>query len=213
MSTLNQDHIQPEATTSSYHHGNLRETLLSEGLRRLEATSDGEVSLRELSRLIGVSANAVYRHFANKEALLTALAARGFEQLMTAQAEAVQSTPNAMQGFLTAGRVYVHFARQHPALFRLMYGRFAVTHRDEHLQMVAQLAYEGMRYCAANAYQLDMESEQSKIIAARAWSMVHGLSQLIIDGQFDRHADDLDALVERVIQIDLGASAPAREGR
>ncbi len=201
MSTLNQ--AESASAADSYHHGNLRETLLTEGLLRLESTSGGEVSLRELSRQVGVSANAVYRHFANKDALLTAMATRGFEQLITAQATAVQSTPDPKMGFLNAGKVYIHFARQHPALFRLMYGRFAVTHRDEQLQTMAQLAYEGMRYCAASAYQLDYDSEYTKTIAARAWSMVHGLSQLIIDGQFEHHSDNLDALIDRVIQIDL----------
>ena len=70
-------------------------------------------------------------------------------------------------------------------LFRLMYGRFVVSHDDENLKQLASLAYTGMLYAAAQALKLDVESREAKIVATKAWSVVHGLSHLIIDGQFD----------------------------
>lgn len=182
-----------------YHHGNLREALVLNGLALMEATGDTAFSLRELSRQVGVSANAAYRHFASKDDLLTAIAVYGFQQLVSAQAQAVQDSTNPRDGFLTAGVSYVRFARQHPALFRLMFGRFAVTHRNEELSAVAQLAYEGMRYSTALALNKALDDPSLMVLATQAWSLVHGLSHLIIDGQFDASTDDIDGLVGQVL--------------
>lgn len=182
VSTLKVENIDP---LSSYHHGNLREALLSKGLELLESSMDAKFSMRELTRTIGVSANSVYRHFANKEELLTALAIQGFQKLLEAQALAIQNASNSEKGFITAGRQYIHFAVQNPMLFRLMYGRFVVSHDDETLKQLANLAYVGMLYAAAQALKLDVESREAKMVATKAWSVVHGLSHLLIDGQFD----------------------------
>ncbi|HLU92147.1 MAG TPA: helix-turn-helix domain-containing protein, partial [Pedomonas sp.] len=64
-----------------YHHGNLQEELIATALEMLEAQAEGNISLRELARRVGVSPNAAYRHFPDKEALLAALAAEGFQRL------------------------------------------------------------------------------------------------------------------------------------
>ena len=182
VSTLKVKNID---SLSFYHHGNLREVLLSKGLELLESSIDASFSMRELTRKIGVSANSVYRHFASKEELLTALAIQGFQKLLEAQALAIQKASNSEKGFITAGHQYIHFAVQNPMLFRLMYGRFVVSHDDENLKQLASLAYTGMLYAAAQALKLDVESREAKIVATKAWSVVHGLSHLIIDGQFD----------------------------
>lgn len=198
MSTL-------ETTTNkesrAYHHGNLQETLLMNALTLLESTQSTEFSIRELSRIVGVSSNAAYKHFANKEELLTALAVRGFQQLLTEQAQATQDNQTHKTRFMAAGLAYVVFARQHPALFRLMFGRFAVTHRNQELSDIAQLAYEGMRYSASLALNIPLTDAKITIIATKAWSLIHGLSHLIIDGQFDAHSEnDIDDLIHNVLQ-------------
>jgi len=170
---------------SSYHYGNLRETLLIKGLELLESSQTAEFSMRELTRMIGVSANAVYRHFSNKDQLLTALAIQGFQKLLEAQALAIHDAPNGIQGFLLAARQYLDFALQNPMLFRLMYGRFVVSHEDETLKSYSELAYQGILYSAASALNLSTESSEAKILSIKAWSAIHGLSNLLIDGQFD----------------------------
>lgn len=195
---LSMDEQAGEAS-QQYHHGNLRETLLLSGLALMEATGDTAFSLRELSRQVGVSANAAYRHFASKDDLLTAIAVYGFQQLVSTQAQAVQDNSNPRDGFLMAGISYVSFARRHPALFRLMFGRFAVTHRNDELSAAAQLAYEGMRYSAALALNKALDDPQLMVLATQAWSLVHGLSHLIIDGQFDATTSDIDGLVSQVL--------------
>lgn len=182
VSTLNKKVVD---LASTYHHGNLRETLLSQGLILLESSQGTGFSMRELTRIIGVSANSVYRHFANKEELLIALAIHGFEQLLTLQAKAIQQAPDSRQGFILSGKEYIDFAIQHPALFRLMYGRFAVTKADDNLKAMANLAYTGMLYAIANILDVPIEDEKAKILAIKSWSVVHGLSHLLVEGQFD----------------------------
>lgn len=177
-------------TLNNYHHGNLRETLIEQALLLLQKNQNIDFSMRELTRLIGVSANSVYRHFANKEELLTALAIHGFENLLTEQAHLVLNKNNIQQAFLGSGREYVKFAMKHPALFRLMYGRFAQEHQDDRLKNLSQLAYQGMLFAVASALKLDPQSHNAQIIATKSWSVVHGLSHLIIDGQFDHLTDE-----------------------
>lgn len=185
---------------SSYHHGNLREALLSKGLELLESSVDTKFSMRELTRTIGVSANSVYRHFANKDELLTALAIQGFQKLLEAQALAIQNASNSEKGFISGGRQYIHFAVQNPMLFRLMYGRFVVSHDNETLKELASLAYIGMLYAAAQALKLNVDSQEAKTVATKAWSVVHGLSHLIIDGQFDHLSPEAkEKMIEDVL--------------
>lgn len=204
VSTLNESSSIPHpeskaASGHNYHHGNLRAALIHSGLATLEATQSTEFSLRELTRMIGVSVNAAYRHFTNKDELLSALAIHGFQQLLTRQAEAVHDHTSPRDKFLAAGRAYIDFARQQPALFRLMFGRFATTHRSEALNDSAELAYQGMRYSTALMLGLSIEDDKVIARAMQAWSVIHGLSHLIIDGQIHLHTQDVDGLIDVIL--------------
>ena len=184
----------------SYHHGNLRETLLIKGLELLESSEKAEFSMRELTRNIGVSVNAVYRHFANKDELLTALAIQGFQKLLEHQAQMIQNASNTKEGFILSGKQYIYFAMQNPMLFRLMYGRFVVSHNDESLKSFANLAYHSIRYAAAAALDIDVNSQIAKSISIKGWSVVHGLSHLLIDGQFDHlSSDEIEDMINGVL--------------
>ncbi len=189
-----------QKNTPNYHHGNLRAALLAEGLVLLELNSLAEFKMRDLSSRLGVTANASYRHFASKDALLTAMAAEGFRMLVARQAERVQDSKDPIAGFVAAGSAYVHFARLHPALFRLMYSRFAVNNPDEEIKLAAQFAHEAMRFSAAAALNKPVDDVQVTVTAAHAWSLVHGLSNLVIDGQFESHKAELDQLISAVLQ-------------
>jgi AcrR family transcriptional regulator len=111
-----------QASPRPYHHGHLREALLRAAERALETGGVQSISLRELSRELGVSQGAPRRDFASKQALLDALAIRGFEQFDEALKRA---TGKRGQGFKTRltklARTYVGFALKHPALRSLMF--------------------------------------------------------------------------------------------
>lgn len=199
MSTSGLAGLEAEAKSPArYHHGNLRDALVAAGLALL-AEGEAEPGLRELARRLGVSANATYRHFADKNALLSALAAEGFRQLAAAQLQAALTADEPVGRFFATGRAYVHFARQHPALFRLMFSRFAQAGRSDELAAASGLAYEGLRQGVAAALRLAPDSEAVTAAAMHAWSLVHGLSHLILDGQFAALGQDEDAMIDRVL--------------
>jgi AcrR family transcriptional regulator len=109
-------------TKNGYHHGDLTNALLAAALARVEQDGADAVSLRDLAQALGVSRAAPYRHFPDRDALLAAVAARGFEDLV-AEYEAVLAAPCSddadlpQRGWL----VYLDFARRRPGLFRLMF--------------------------------------------------------------------------------------------
>ena len=110
-----------------YHHGNLREALLSAAETALEAHGVAALSLRELSRAVGVSHASPRRHFSDKQALLDALALTGFQRLYAKLARAAQGRSRDLNARLVrTAQAYVEFALKHPALWALM---FAAKHR------------------------------------------------------------------------------------
>ncbi len=169
-----------------YHHGDLRQAAIDEGLRLLELSDADQLSLREIARNIGVSATALYRHFPEKQSFLNALAAEGAELLGQAQLSATAAVGGGIHGFDASGRAYVRFALANPALFRLITACNA-TYQSSAMALlrdnVAQLAPEGSTAAARRIY------------AYRAWSMVHGLATLMLDGLIP--ADD--ALIREVV--------------
>lgn len=184
-----------------YHHGNLREALLKEGVKLLEETGEADFSLRELARRIGVTANAVYRHFANKEALMMGLAAQGFLLFGRGQTRAWRRAGgDAAERFLATGSCYVRFARRHPALFRLMFGRFAAEHRSDELDNASTAAFNVLRQGVAAAVELPPDSQAALLAAYNAWAVVHGFSHLILDGQLRGAAGGLDKVVESALR-------------
>jgi AcrR family transcriptional regulator len=177
-----------EPAARAYHHGNLRAALVAEGLAALEEGERAEVSLRELARRAGVSPNAAYRHFKDKDALLAALAAEGF-RLLTEAADTSQTVPRSAgddtESFRSYGRAYVVFASEHPALFRLMFGRFRPSERTDELQRAGGRTFQDLHAGVAATSGLAPEDPRVATAALYAWSLVHGLSNLILDGQID----------------------------
>ena len=180
---------RPGTARATYHHGDLRAQLIDAGLERLDSSGDADLSLRDLARRTGVVPNAVYRHFANKEALLAALAAAGFRSLFEAQERAVTkaSPASGAEALRVAGSTYVAFGKGRPALFRLMFGRFAATHRNADLMDAYQASVEGLEFFVRAALG---EADEALVArsATTAWALVHGLTVLALDGQLDERA-------------------------
>jgi AcrR family transcriptional regulator len=111
-----------KASPHPYHHGHLREALLRAAERSLETGGAQSISLRELSRELGVSQGAPRRHFAGKQALLDTLAIRGFQQFDESLERAAGKRGQDFKARLTKlARAYVGFALKHPALLSLMF--------------------------------------------------------------------------------------------
>jgi AcrR family transcriptional regulator len=105
-----------------YHHGHLRDTLLAEAERTLREQGAGQLSLRDLARQIGVSHAAPRRHFADRQALLDALAGAGFARLADEVAAAIEDAgPDFRARLRATGAAYVRFATEDTALMELMF--------------------------------------------------------------------------------------------
>jgi AcrR family transcriptional regulator len=190
-------------TTSAarpYHHGNLREALLSAGERALEAGGAQNLSLRELARDVGVSHAAPRRHFADKQALLDALAQAGYEQLeATLTAAAAAGGPDFDARLLALARAYVTFATKRPALVDLM---FASKHQAG---AASELAQAGERsFAPALAAVADGQAAGAVVggdperLAKVALAVLQGLVVLANNGLVDDAS--LDELVAEAVQ-------------
>ena len=134
-----------EKKRDSYHHGDLRNALVNIGVAMLAEEGVEALSLRGLARRAGVSHNAPYQHFADKDALLAAIAEQGFGLL----ADAIESsqtdagTDSFRERLIAAGQGYVRFAIEHPHHFRLMFG--PQTHADYgSLSTAARASFDGL---------------------------------------------------------------------
>jgi AcrR family transcriptional regulator len=155
-----------------YHHGDLETALVQSAGNLLEKEGVEALSLREVARRAGVSHNAPYRHFPEREALLAALAAEGFEWLGTAQRKAAEAG-----GLRAMGEAYVHFALAHPQRFRLMFGGQVSIARHARLREVATKTFAGLSG-ALSARVPEAQGARDSSIAA--WALVHGLAQLLL---------------------------------
>jgi len=178
-----------------YHHGDLRSALVEEGLRQLAGGDAQDLSLRGIARAVGVSATAVYRHFPDKTALTDALCAEGDRLLGEASAQAQASAGGGRAGFDATGRAYVRFALAHPALFRLMMGRFRGVPGD----LAAPESHSaGLRLLVDNIAALsppDLPAAERSRRALQSWALVHGLAMLMLDGIVPADEALIDAVI------------------
>jgi AcrR family transcriptional regulator len=196
---------QSRKPLARYHHGNLRPALVTEGLAELARTGNAEVSLRELARRVGVSPNAAYRHFTDKEALLAALATEGFKRLGTAGGRARASSSDPSAQLRSYGRAYVAFALHNPALFRLMFGGRVARDATEELARASEDAIAALRSSIAEASRLPIDDPRVEARTVHAWAIVHGLAHLILDRQLDTFAADADHLIDAVLAVPASA--------
>jgi AcrR family transcriptional regulator len=218
IGTQNVDNVNMQE--KSYHHGNLRAALIEAGLAALERSDTADLSLRAIAREVGVSANAAYRHFADKEALLNALAAEGFRRFAAhqaqvqkqAQAKARRQHTDPKEARAATGKAYVHFARDNPALFRLMFGRMVSQNihdsANEELREMGAFAFQGLLQATAQEHGTPPESEQTLLMAIARWGLVHGLSHLMLDGQLAAFGSDVDQIIDGVFKLKFSEPAP-----
>lgn len=183
----------------SYHHGNLREALIGAGLELARRGGPNAVVLRAASRAAGVSHNAAYRHFANHEDLLAAVAQRSMTQLSLLMIErmsvvkARDRVRRANARLEAIGRAYIEFARTEPGWFRTAFSSAeshpAVGHDAEPATVNATETesvpnpYDVLRAGLDELVEVGaLTPERRDGAEYAAWSAVHGLSSLLLDG-------------------------------
>ncbi len=175
---------QPRAT---YHHGSLREELITACVALIEAEGIGAVSLRRVARASGVSPRAPYHHFTDRSALLAAIAVRGHELLEQQLRQARQQAPTAARGLGALIETYVQFARDHPAYLRLML-RPELSLPQQHPE--AQTAGDAAIQLLTETV-LDCQRDGSAppgdptALVAMIWALAIGIVTLWLDGPLE----------------------------
>jgi AcrR family transcriptional regulator len=162
-----------------YHHGNLRRAIVDLALGVIAADGVGALSLRDLARRLGVSHAAPRHHFLDKAALLTFIAAEGFERL----AEELERA--AERGFLEVGLAYVAFAVGHSAYVSVMFQPNLYRQDDPGLVAARQRAGEVL-YGSARR----LAPETSRAVGLAGWCLMHGLASLWLSGNLRELGDD-----------------------
>jgi len=169
-------------TKSNYHHGDLRSVLMALAVEDISASGVETLSLRALARRAGVSATAPFRHFADKQALLAALATQGFEDLAQRMQIGIENESDLARRFVQMGVTYVGFARDFPVHYQLMFGAvLGDFSQSQDLQRAADNAYRQLDQLLCQLVQEKNLSHDVKTLGGTVWSTVHGMASLLLN--------------------------------
>ncbi|MFD4709606.1 TetR/AcrR family transcriptional regulator [Streptomyces sp. NPDC058430] len=191
----------PQAS-SSYHHGDLRAACLRAARELLEEDGTAGLSLRAVARRAGVSATAPYRHYADRDALVSAVAAEGYRELAgeLASAHPAPATPTELSAVAVA---YVRFALDRPAMFRVMFAEPCDPADEERVAATAAIS-EYVRDMVRGAFP----GADPEVLSTTVWALVHGLAFLHLDGKLDSSTPEVVAAqVESAVQALFTAPA------
>jgi AcrR family transcriptional regulator len=203
----------PRKPRHPYHHGNLRRALLDEALATIRAEGVEAVTLRAIGAKVGVSRTALYRHFADKRALLAAVATEGFRALRERLAAAWEAGGRGDAALTAMGVAYVRFALDEPSHYRVMFGGFVdLPERDPELTAEAHGAFEVLvNALAALQHEGIVRAGDDPVLMARyVWALVHGMAMLGIDLQLPE-PDTVETLMRYAFdRLRTGISAHPR---
>jgi AcrR family transcriptional regulator len=204
-----------ERARDTYHHGDLRQSLLASAMDLVDERGIDGFTLREVARRAGVSHNAPYHHFADKAALIEALAIEGYEGLRADEQAALEAAAGRpiRERIVALGRAYIGYAVANPSRFTLMNRPELRLHDAISLTQASGMeAYAPLLDTIAEGQEAgELASGDGAILALAAWAHVHGFAMLVVDGPM-RHqvqaGPELDAMVEGILEVLLdGMSA------
>lgn len=186
------------AKTPAYHHGNLRQALIEAGAHLVEEKGVADISLREVAKAASVSHTAPYRHFKDKNALLTAIAETGFQHLERAIHQAVEQNPdNHRAQLIGSGVAYIRLALEHREMFHLMFGGLLQAEQaSDALQLASEASFQNLVMIIHAGQQAGIyKPSDSYELALTAWSLIHGFAMLASTGKLNPVADSADAML------------------
>ena len=190
---------------TTYHHGDLRSSLVETGAEMIKEAGIEGLSLRKLAERIGVSRTATYHHFNNKNDLLCAIAALGFVQWQNISNKTFDNTKlTGEEKFRQFVYQYIEFATQNSSLYDLMFGN-TIWKNNNSDQALRDIAYPSFNY------QLEMTKtwqqqglliadENSLRLAQVTWGTLHGIVRLLIDGIY-LDTSHIDEMCECVVKV------------
>jgi AcrR family transcriptional regulator len=202
------------AVPQPYHHGDLRRALIETALVLVTEEQDWAFSLREVARRAGVSHQAPYNHFPEKQDLLAAVAIVGFERLRDGMKRATTGLDDPEALLAAIGRTYVRLGLENPALYRLMFGPAIADAGPGDRPMAVRSAGAAARAVLEEAIQrgahsgvfaIPADSPKDQILAAHVfWSAVHGLTMLALDRLMAPEVT-VDEMIETLIRAQIRA--------
>lgn len=214
-----------DADARSYHHGDLRQALLAEGLELARTGGPAAVSMREVTRAVGVSPNAAYRHFADREDFVHAVAAQSQRALAQAIADRVAATPDdldpanaSIERLRRVGLAYIDFARAERGWFELAFftqdthANAGIVTLDDEVVAPFQLLMDTLDGMVASGA---LQESRRPLAEWACWSAVHGFADIAVHGPVRWQPEPvIDALAAAVVEAAITgvrgtADAPA----
>ena len=187
------------AKQGRYHHGELRAALIDAAIELIGEHGVQGFSMAEASRRLGVTVAAPYKHFADRDALLAAVAVRASEVLAAAVAvEATHAVEPADQ-LAAAARGYVRCAATNRALFQALFGAGLDKSRHPEIDQAAQPVADAF-LTPARAVS---GSDDAYDLALAVVAVAHGHATLLLDGAFGRGQDAVDLAARRAAAVTL----------
>ena len=173
-----------------YHHGNLKEALLQAALDLIAQKGAAGFTFADAARMAGVSAAVPYRHFRDRDELLSSIAQRGFEQFEAMLTQAWDDgRPDTVTAFERVGKAYLRFAREEPALYAAMFESGLPVDSNPTLQAASERAFAIIRAAAERLAALappGVPRPPAMMMALHIWSMSHGVASLFGRGDAAR---------------------------
>jgi AcrR family transcriptional regulator len=162
-----------------YHHRHLKEALLQAAIQLIAEVGPTAFTLREVARRAGVSHNAPYRHFKDKEDLMAEVAGRGFRGLIQAMLDATKPESDPVERLKAAGLAYVEFALRRPEHFTVMFDAPISKRKHPNSAAAGEQAF-GTLVSLVKSCQNEgrLSSTDQNQLALLAWSMAHGIAKL-----------------------------------
>jgi AcrR family transcriptional regulator len=172
-----------------YHHGNLKEALIRAALELIASKGPAGFTFAEAARWAGVSPAAPYRHFRDRDELLSNVALRGFEQFGAALARAWDDgRPDPFTAFDRLGRAYLHFARQNPAYYSAMFESGIPLDTAPELRLAGDNAFAVLRHATEQLVATLPAAKRPPVLmmALHIWALSHGIASLFGRGDAAR---------------------------
>lgn len=193
-----------------YHHGDLHQALLKVASEMLIEGGVEALSLRKIAQKVGVSRTAAYHHFADKHALLCAIAAQGFSLWQEEMTRIVSTKyPSKREQYKDFTYSYLRFATQNSHLYNLMFGQLIWKNKQatDELKTAAFPTFDYqvnvVKQWQANSM---LPTNQSALRMSQViWGTLHGIAKLTIDGIYTEQSS-IDEMCQCAIDLMLASS-------
>lgn len=188
---------------AGYHHGDLRRALVEATIAALAVAGPEVLSLREVARKVGVDHRAAYRHFADKEALLAAVAEEGYRALVATVRGDLARIPaeRVLDRLRALARAYTRFAAEHPGHYRVMSGpRLNESGRFPELEVPVGEAFAVLTLeLGEGARRGVLEGDDVEGTALALWAAVHGTASLVLTRRMRVRKGKLGEMTDRIV--------------